>query len=294
MLAKGDSQLFAPLDGFDELEKATFVVASVPVEGTVSYGGGTARGPAALLEASQQVELFDCDEQTEPYRKGIMTLPVPPAITSAEEGVALAYRQTKEILENGKIPILLGGEHSLSTGAVRAVAEHHGDISILHFDAHSDLRDSYHGDKHSHASVLRRCLEIDQVIKLVQVGIRNISNDPADGSEFDYIQANKQRISVYYAKDMKRWDIPALVAELGGKVYLTFDVDALDGALMPATGTPEPGGLDWYTTLGILKHACASKKIVGMDFVEFAPLEHFNSPAFLVAKLIYKTIGYIR
>ena len=285
--------MFAPPDGFDDISKAHFIVASVPVEGTVSYGGGTAKGPAALLDASQQVELFDVDERSEPYRSGIATLPIPDPITDAKKGVDEARRVTEEIVAAGKIPVILGGEHSLTVGALESLGKQYKEFSILHFDAHGDLRDTYHGDTYSHASALRRCIEVPQVKHLVQVGIRNVSNDPADGSEYDFICANAERITVNYAKDMKQWDIEKILAPLSENIFITFDVDALDSTLIPSTGTPEPGGLDWYTTLAILKRAAECRNVIGMDFVEFAPLQGFHAPDFMVAKLIYKTIGYV-
>ncbi len=294
MLTIGEKQLFAPPDGFDSLDSARFVVVSVPIEATVSYGGGTAKGPEAIIAASQQVELFDVDETNEPYRQGISTLEVPALMTDAHKAVEYGKEITKEILSLGKIPVVLGGEHSLSAGIAQALAEQYDDFSVLHFDAHSDLRDTYHGDIYSHASALRRLTDIPQMKKLVQVGIRNVSNDPADGSEYDFIQANTDRIRVYYAKDMPAWDLDEMIEFLGERVYLTFDVDALDPSIMPATGTPEPGGMDWYTTLAILKRACSTRTIIGMDVVEFAPIPNFHAPAFLVAKLLYKTIGFMR
>ncbi len=294
MMKESSKKFFAPPDGFDSLDSARFVVMAVPIEATVSYGGGTAEGPASLLEASQQVELFDVDEQSEPYKKGIATLEFPPAMRDAAQAVAYGYETTKELVAQGKIPVILGGEHSLSAGPVRAVAEHYGTISLLHFDAHGDFRDTYHGDKFSHASALRRCHEIPGVSMIVQAGIRNVSNDPADGSEFDYMQAHANTIKVYYAKDMKSWNIGEMIGHLSDNVYITFDVDGFDGSLMPSTGTPEPGGLDWYTTLEIIKTAAAKKRIVGMDFVEYAPMRNFHAPTFMIAKLIYKTIGYTR
>lgn len=294
MLKPGEKQLFAPPDGFDSLDAARFVVVSVPIEATVSYGGGTAQGPAGIIEASQQVELFDVDEVSEPYRKGIMTLEVPPVMSDAVKAVEYGRAVTREIVALGKVPLVLGGEHSLTAGIIEALAENYPNISVLHFDAHGDLRDTYHGDKYSHASALRRVTDIPQVKKLVQAGIRNVSNDPADGSEYDFIQANTDRIKVYYAKDMHAWNIDEMIAHLGEHIYVTFDVDAFDGSLMPSTGTPEPGGMDWYTTLAILKKACSTRTVIGMDFVEFAPLKGFHAPDFMIAKLIYKTIGYTR
>lgn len=294
MLTLSKKQMFAPPEGFASLDSARFVVASVPVEATVTYGGGTAKGPEALIEASQQVELFDVDEVSEPYRKGIATLEIPKKIPDALSAIEYANKVTGAILDTGKIPVILGGEHSLTTGIIHALSERYDSFSVLHFDAHSDLRDTYHGDKHSHASVLRRVLEFSAVKTLVQVGIRNISNDPADGAEYDFIRSNPDRIKVYLAKDMQRWNSDEIVEHLAEKVYITVDVDALDGTLVPGTGTPEPGGMDWYTMLALLKKACSERTIIGMDFVEFAPLKGFHAPDFAIAKLIYKTIGYCR
>ncbi len=276
-----------------DMAHARFVVASVPVEGTVSYGGGTRNGPSAIIEASRQVELFDEEGADEPYRAGVATLEIPQPFFKAEDGVLSAREQVREIATRGKIPIVLGGEHSLSCGALQALAEQYSEFSLLHFDAHGDLRDSYHGNPYSHASALRRCLDVPQVKHLVQLGIRNVSNISEDGNEYDFIQAQKDRVSIFWARDMVSWRIEDILKQLSEHVYITFDVDALDPSIMPATGTPEPGGLLWYQTLDILRAVCTQRSIIGMDFVEFAPIPGFHAPDFLLAKLIYKTIGFI-
>lgn len=272
---------------------AKFVIASVPVEATVTYGGGTQNAPDAIIKASEQVELFDEDECDEPYRAGIATLEIPHPFLTVKEGIVSASVHVLDSVKQQKIPIILGGEHSLTPGAIQAFSTHYTDFSILHFDAHGDLRDSYRGDKQSHASALRRCLDTKNVNRLVQVGIRNVSNDSEDGSEFDFIKAHHERITVFWAKDMATWKIDEILRPLSENVYITFDVDVLDPSIMPSTGTPEPGGLLWYQTLDILRAVCSQRRIIGMDFVEFAPIPGFHAPNFLLARLIYKTIGYI-
>lgn len=287
------TQLFAPPDGFDSLEKAHFIAAAVPVEAAVSYGSGASRGPAAILAASQQVELFDVEEANEPYRAGIATCAFPEKFNNAEEALAYANKITSDILDLQKIPIILGGDHSLTPGVVAAFVETDASFSIFHIDAHSDLRDSFHGDIHSHAAALRRCLAYPAVKTLVQAGIRNVSNDPQDGSEYAFIQSNTDKVKIYFAKDMDSWNIGEMVDALAHDVYITIDVDGFDPSIMPSTGTPEPGGLDWYRTMRLLKELCSKKNVIGFDVVELAPISGFHAPDFLVAKLMYKIVGFI-
>ncbi len=286
-------QLFAPPDDFGTFEKAHFIVAAVPIEATVSYGGGASKGPEAILEASQQVELFDVEEAYEPYRAGIATCAFPALFTHTKESLKYAEDITGEILDVQKIPIILGGDHSLTPGVLAAFVKKDTSFSIFHIDAHSDLRDSFHGDPHSHASALRRCLAFPAVHTVVQVGIRNVSSDPDDGSEYAFIQNNSDRVKIFFAKDMKNWNINEMIDALAHDVYISIDVDGLDPSIMPSTGTPEPGGLDWYATLEIIREVCSKKNIIGFDMVELAPIHGFHAPDFLVAKLLYKMIGYI-
>jgi agmatinase len=293
MIQEAQKKIFNPYPEYSALETAHFVAISVPLEKTISYGGGTAEGPQAIIDASQQVELYDCDEGIFPYKAGIATLESPVAFSSARDGIEYAYSATQHVLDIKKIPVILGGEHSLTVGPVRACGEKYPALSILHFDAHGDLRDTYNDNPLSHACALRRCLDIPQVITLVQIGIRNISNDPLDGDELHFMLNNKEKITTWYAKDMRDWDHAAILDKLGEYVYITFDVDALDPSCMPATGTPEPGGMDWQTTIAILKNVCAHRTIIGYDVVEFAPIKGFHAPNFLVAKLIYKIMGFI-
>lgn len=293
MLQEAQKKIFDPHPEYGTLEAARFVVVSVPLEATVSYGCGTAGGPEAIIDASQQIELYDVEEGTHAQKAGIATVESPTAFLSAKEGIDYAYNVTREIVQAKKIPVILGGEHSLSAGPVRALGEQYPSFSILHFDAHGDLRDTLHGDPLSHACALRRCLEVLQVEHLVQVGIRNVSDDSIDGGEVDFMRNHKEKIATWYAKDMREWNHGDILDKLGEFVYITFDVDALDPSIMPATGTPEPGGMDWQTSLAILKNVCAHRTIIGFDVVELAPIAGFHAPNFLVAKLIYKIIGFI-
>ncbi|MBU3901480.1 arginase family protein, partial [Patescibacteria group bacterium] len=167
--------------------------------------------------------------------------------------------------------------------------KHFDDFSILQFDAHADLRNEYLDQKYSHACAMRRCLDFPG-INLVQAGIRSIANEE---DELNFWQENRCRIKTFWAKDKKSWKTDEIIGALKEKVYVTFDVDAFDSGLMPSTGTPEPGGLDWYETLDILRAVCAKRQIIGADFVELSPIKNLSAPDFLVAKLIYKTIGYI-
>ena len=191
------------------------------------------------------------------------------------------------MLDKKKFPLVLGGEHSLTAGAIRPFIKKFGKICLLHFDAHTDLRNSYNGNKFSHASAIRRCLDNPNV-SVISFGIRNISSN-----EISFLNKNRKRIKIYWAKDKLNWDLNKFKKIIRNKkVYLTFDVDGLDSSVMPATGTPEPGGLFWNETIKIIKIAAQSSKIVGGDINELSPIKGFDSYNFLVAKLAYKIISY--
>jgi agmatinase len=275
-------------------EDARAVIIPFGLEASVSYGGGTANGPAAMIAASHEVELFDEHLWCEPFRDiGVITMqepaiasPIPAALTQLETLV-------RDTLNAGKFPFVFGGEHAITAGAIRPFAEKYDDLTILHFDAHADLRDGYEGEHYSHASALRRCLDDDAVaqggshIRLISCGIRNIS-----AGEIPFLEANRHRLHIYWAKDKKHWDIQEIIAHLKGKpVYLTFDVDGFDGSLMPATGTPEPGGIFWEDALTIITEAAKISTIVGADINELAPIEGWHACDFLAAKLAYKILG---
>lgn len=280
------SDNFLDLPVNTNFKKAQVVIVLFGFEATTTYGRGTKNGPAAIIRASQQLELFDEDLWQNSSEKINIA-------TAAEiEPVKIKRLQAavKELLENGKLPIILGGEHSITPFIIEAYKNlGQANFSILQFDAHADLRDGYLGQKYSHAAAMRRCIDFDG-INLVQIGIRNISNE---NDELTFWEKNQSRIKTFWAKDKKKWQIDEITESLENNVYITFDVDAFDCSLMPATGTPEPGGLDWYDVLDILRAVCVKKNIIGADFVELAPIKNFSAPDFLVAKLIYKTIGYI-
>ena len=268
--------------------KEKVVVVPFGLEKTVSYGGGTNKGPKEIIKASHQVELFDEDLNKETYKSiGIKTLKPFSIKKNMLEALKQIENINKILLDNNKFPLVLGGEHSLTPGAIRPFIKKFKKILLLHFDAHADLRNSYNGNKFSHASAIRRCLDNSNV-SVVSIGIRNIS-----ASEISYLKKNKKRIKIFWAKDKNKWNLNKLKKILKNKkVYITFDVDGLDSSLMPATGTPEPGGLFWDETIKIIKMAAKSSHVVGADINELSPIKGFDSYNFLAAKLAYKIISY--
>ena len=239
--------------GTDNKVKGKEKVVIVPfgLEKTVSYGGGTSKGPKEIIKASHQVELFDEDLKKEPHQYiGIKTLDYFPIKKNILDALKQIENINKNLLDRKKFPLVLGGEHSLTAGAIRPFVKKFGKICLLHFDAHADLRNSYNGNKFSHASAIRRCLD-NPNINVISFGIRNIST-----SEVPFLNKNKKRINIFWAKDKSNWNLNKFKKMIKGKkVYLTFDVDGFDLSLMPATGTPEPGGLFWDETIKIIKMA---------------------------------------
>ena len=268
--------------------KEKVVVVPFGLEKTVSYGGGTKNGPKEIIRASHQVELYDEELNCEPYKKiGIKTLKPFKIDKNIKKALNKVSKINENILKKGIFPLTLGGEHSITPGCIAPFAKKYKNLCILHFDAHADLRDSYNGEKYSHASAIRRCLD-NKNISLISFGIRNISK-----SEIQYLKENSKRIKIFWAKDKKNWNLNSFKKLVKNKkVYLTFDVDGLDSSIMPATGTPEPGGLLWDETLEIIKIAMKNSNVVGADINELAPIKGFNSYNFLVAKLAYKILSY--
>ena len=268
--------------------KEKVVVVPFGLEKTVSYGGGTKNGPKEIIKASHQVELYDEELNCEPYKKiGIKTLKPFKIDKNINKALNKISKVNEEILNKNMFPLTFGGEHSITPGCIAPFAKKHKKLCLLHFDAHADLRDSYDGEKYSHASAIRRCLDYKNV-SVISIGIRNISK-----SEVSYLKKNSNRIKIFWAKDKKKWNLNSFKKLIKNKtVYLTFDVDGLDSSIMPATGTPEPGGLLWDETLEIIKIAMKNSKIVGADINELAPIKGFNSYNFLVAKLAYKILSY--
>lgn len=279
--------------GIDEDEYSSFdaskiLIWPVSYEGTVSYGSGTGAGAMAIVDASRNMELYEEETDSEVYKLGIHTLEEFKPRATPEAMMHDLYEQTKELLENGKFICMLGGEHSVSAPIIKAHHEKYPNLSVLQIDAHADLRDTYDGTPHSHASIMARVVR-DLRIPSVQVGIRSISGEEA--------RALKGGLptKVFWARDIVgRTDwIEDAVDSLSDEVYLTIDIDGLDPSLVPTTGTPEPGGLGWYETLALIRRIADKKTIVGMDLVEYSYFENYDSPAFLCSKLVYKSLSYI-
>ena len=268
--------------------KQKVVVVPFGLEKTVSYGGGTKNGPKEIIKASHQVELYDEEFFCEPYKKiGIKTLKPFKIHKNINKALDQISKINQNILDNNLFSMTLGGEHSITPGCIKPFAKKYKKLCLLHFDAHADLRQSYNGEKFSHASAIRRCLDYKNV-SVISFGIRNISLN-----EIPFLRKNSDRIKIFWAKDKMRWDLNKFKKIIRNKtIYLTFDVDGFDSSVMPATGTPEPGGLFWNETLNIIKIAAKNSNIVGADINELSPIKGFNSYNFLVAKLVYKILSY--
>ncbi len=277
--------------GFDANQSLDDRVIIVPfgLEKTVSYGGGTKNGPKEIIKASHQVELFDEELNKEPYREiGIKTIKPFPIKKKLEHALNQLSVINEKIISNNKFPLVLGGEHSITPGSIKPIVNKYDEITLLHFDAHADLRESYQGEKFSHASAIKRCLDFENV-KVVSFGVRNLSK-----AEMGFYENNRNRIEIFWAKDKNSWNLSNLEKFFKNKnVYITFDVDGFDASIMPATGTPEPGGLFWNDVLPIIKKVCQMSNVVGADINELAPIKKFDSYNFLVAKLAYKILSYV-
>ncbi len=271
---------------FDIKQKS--VVIPFGLEKTVSYGGGTKNGPKEIIKASHQVELYDEELNCEPFKiigvKTIKPFKINKNINKALKQISLLNQKS---IEKNLFPLTLGGEHSITAGCIEPFVKSYKNVTILQFDAHADLRNSYNNQKYSHASAMRRCLDFKNV-DLISIGIRNISKE-----EMPFLKKNDSRIKIFWAKDQKKWNLRYFKRLIKNKnVYLTFDVDGLDSSIMPATGTPEPGGLFWYETLSLIKTTFKNANVIGADINELAPIKGFNSYNFLVAKLAYKILTY--
>jgi agmatinase len=281
---------FLGLEGPDaRIDRCSAVILPIPFERSTSYGIGTAAGPAAILAASQQVELFDEELQCEPYRVGIGTLP--PLIDTGQL-TATYFEELCEVagehLRRGRFLVALGGEHSLTAACVRAAQRVHGQIGVVQFDAHADLRDTYEGDPASHACVMRRIHE--KGIRHLALGIRSLSAE-----EVAFLDSAGDPPTIVWGRDLCDLSIDQLerhLDRLPEKIYLTFDVDFFDPSLLPATGTPEPGGGFWWPTLALLRTVFERKEVVAMDLVELAPQAGQIASDFTIARLAYKCIAY--
>ncbi len=268
-----------------DFDTSRAVILPVPVDRTTSYVGGTRNGPREILIASSHMELWDDEVGADVHGVGIFTLPemeLPfgelPAVM--DEIQRIAY----EVVSRDKFLVTLGGEHSITAPLVAAVVERHPALSVLQIDAHADLRDTYMGTIHNHACAMRRVLDL---ASLTQVGIRSLSAEEAQA-------VPRLKTNIFYDVSMRKdpqW-IDRVVDSLGESVYITIDVDGLDPAIMPATGTPEPGGLSWYELLGLLRATIARRRVVACDVVELSPIPGLAAPNFLCSKLVYKILSY--
>lgn len=271
---------------YASFENSKVVILPVPYESTTSYQAGTRDAPHEIIWASRNVELYDEEIGKEIYKIGIHTLDeMVPILGNADAMMEELYKVSRQIVQAGKFQVTLGGEHAITSPLVRAHLEKWPSMAVVQIDAHADLRDHYEGSKHSHASALRRVVELCPV---VHVGIRNIS--------YEEIQAlPKLRSKIFYMKDIEKdpeWFVK-VVDELPEHVYFTIDIDGMDGSLMPATGTPEPGGLTWKDMMNLTRELTHRRNVVGLDLVELCPQGGQKAPVFLCAKLLYKILGHI-
>jgi agmatinase len=279
---------------YSTFDGARVLVLPVPLEATVSYGGGTAAGPRAIIAASQQVELYDREHDREcALQYGVHTLPALDFAGGDDDpgaAVDLIAAAVADAAGSGKLVVALGGEHTISAGVSRGLLDAlGGPLTVVQLDAHSDLRDSYDGTPFSHACVARRMLEDARVEQVLQLGVRSI-----DLEEVQFARANQQRLRVWYAEEVHdgRWLDEFAERVRGRRVHLTIDVDGLDPSIVPATGTPEPDGLTWREALTIIRTTALAGSIAGIDCVELAPQPGLHHADFAVAKLLYKTMTY--
>lgn len=267
---------------YTSFETSKVVILPVPYDGSSTWLKGADKGPEALLEASANMEVYDIETDSEVHKIGIHTAEPVLVDGSPEDMVDVVYKEMTFLLKKKKFPVIIGGEHSVSIGAFKAVAEQFNDLTILQFDAHADMRDSYEGSKCNHACVMARAREVAPVI---QLGIRSMSVE-----EREDIQPDR----IFYMTDMlnnKTWYYD-LLNKLTRNVYITIDLDVFDPSIMPSTGTPEPGGMTWYDVLEVLKKVSEMANIVGFDVVELKPVSENKSPDFLASKLIYTLLTY--
>jgi len=264
-------------------ENSKVVLVTVPYDGTSTWGKGADKGPELFLDASENMELYDIETDTEPYLQGIYMAGEVSEKSSPEKMVEAVYQKTKELVKDReKLFTLIGGEHSVSIGSIRAVGEEYHNLTVLQLDAHTDLRPEYHGSKNNHACAV---FEANQKHKLVQVGIRSM-----DAEEKQYLPHKR----VFFAHEIAKNDnwIKDVLDKVSGNVYITIDLDAFDPSIAPSTGTPEPGGLQWYPTLKLLKKVFKKCNVVAFDIVELMDSPQAKPTAFLAAKLYYKMLAY--
>lgn len=271
---------------YTQYERSKFVIIPVPYDLTSTYQPGSRRGPEAIISASANMELYDEELDQETYEAGIHTTdPIEVDARGPAEMIDKVRQKLLDVLRDGKVPITIGGEHSISFGVVQAFKTIYPQLTVLQLDAHADLRKLYQGTPFSHAAVARR---ISEICPLVQVGIRSMSREE---SEF-LSQGLVKNYSINYLRKIDNWS-ESICKDLGRDIYVTIDVDVLDPSFMPSTGTPEPGGMSWDEVISLIREVSLHSKIHGFDVVELAPIPGMIAPDFLVAKLIYRVMGYI-
>ena len=282
-----------PSEGFlglpkENKNKNKVYIIPFGLEKTVSYSSGTKNGPKKIIEASHQVELFDEELKLEPYKKfNIKTLKQEKIKSKLNDSLNQLSEIIEKTLKSKRFPLTLGGEHSITPAIIKPLAKKYSNLTIVQIDAHADLRDGYMGIHNSHAAAMRRCLD-NKNTKIVSIGIRNLCQE-----EFNYFKKNNKKIEIFWGNEMHKWSMEKLSKILKNKdVYLTFDLDGFDSSLMPATGTPEPGGLFWSDAMRILKTVFKNSNVVGADVNELAPNPHLHACDFLAAKLVYKILSY--
>ncbi|MFO7996828.1 MAG: agmatinase [Dehalococcoidia bacterium] len=280
-------RVFAGLEPpHSSFQQARTVILPVPYDSTSEWRNGSRHGPQAIIDASQYLELYDLELDREIYKVGICTLSqLEPVLSSPQDMIDRVYQVTKGLVQKGKFVVLLGGEHSLSLGVVRAYKDEFPGLSVLQLDAHADLRDEYLGTKYSQACVMRRIFEL---CPISQVGVRSLSQE-----EKQFLTQNRQTPFYMSRLASKATSIDQIVDSLSEDVYVTVDVDVLDPSIMSAVGTPEPDGMSWRQVLDILESVALYRHVVGFDLVEFCPAEGPSSCAFLLAKLVYRLIGCV-
>ena len=267
---------------YAEYADASIVVIPVPYDGTSTYGKGADKGPEAIFQAAENMELYDIETNKEVYKNGIFIAPELTGYSSPEAMVADVEQTVTKYINTGKFVTIIGGEHSVSIGSIRAFARQYTDLTVLQLDAHSDLRPDYEGSKCNHACAMH---EASFTTNLVQVGIRSM-----DTVEIEFLKSENLFTS-YDIRTNKYWKEDVINA-IGDNVYITIDLDVLDPSIMPSTGTPEPGGLLWNETLDLLKMVFSNSNVIGCDIVELAPKEGIHAPDFMAAKLLYKLLSY--
>jgi len=267
---------------YSSAENAAIYLQSIPYDGTSTWGKGSDKGFEAFLDAAENMELFDIETQSEVYKRGIHILEEIHENESPESVFEAVYKKTCESLKSNKFLTSFGGEHAVSIGIIKAYYEKYSNLTVLQLDAHADLRPSYNGTVYNHACALH---DASKNTNVIQVGIRSM-----DISEVAHMDRHK----VYFAQDIHGNDdwMDKSIAQMTNQVYITIDLDVFDPAIMPATGTPEPGGLHWNNSIKYLRKVFDSKEIVGFDIVELAPIEGLKAPQFLAAKLYYKLLSY--